>query len=803
MLYHYLKIATRTLLRHKGYLTINLIGLALGLAAGILILVFALDEFSYDQFHVKGKRLYRVTSVFNSDQGNNGSNETNAWPIGDLLRRSFPESEAVLYTRSAGNLMVTFEGKKVREAAHYVSPEFFSMFSFPLIKGNPATALSDPFSIVISEKMEAKYFPGENALGKTLVFNDTLQFHVTGVMKNIPHNSHIQADMLPSFASWEKMTPGFSYTDGWGNFNMRNYILLKPGTDEISFFNKAKDLYTQHAGELMKQWGVNASVAFEPMPEIYLHTTAGNGMGPLGSIDTVYLLCGVGVFVILLACINFINLATARSVHRAKEVGIKKVVGSNRSLLIWQFLSESFVITVLSFVVALAAIGLVMPLFNQLLAKNYTMLALLDVKVLAGILMLVALITFCSGYYPAWVISAFRPAEILKGKMASGSKGVQLRRALVVVQFIVSVSLVAGTLIVINQLQFMQNQDLGFTKDEVLVVNILRAKPVNQDAYNAFGNELKSLSLVKDVTYCNGLPAVPGWVGQWAYPEGKEDKDHLVETQYIAADEKYIGTLDLQLVAGRNFDVSGKSDEDALIINEETVRQMGWETPANAIGKRIVSPSQTPAGVVIGVVKDYHDHGLQNKITPIAIDWNNRFAYLFAIRYSADNTQSLIATIGKMWNTYYPENDFNYFFLSDSFAKQYAKEQRLAKVFSLFSFITILIAMIGLFGLVSFLMTAKTKEIGVRKILGASLWNLTSLLTKEFLLLVIIANALAIPLIVYFAQQWLQTFAYRMELSPVLFVATTLAAIFITLFTVSLQTVKAAGANPIKSLRSE
>jgi putative ABC transport system permease protein len=803
MFQHYIKIAIRSLMKFKGYSIINLTGLALGLSAGVLIMVYALDELSYDKFHTKSDRLYRVVSVFNSDQGQGGKNETNAWPIGDILRRTFPEAEAVLYTRSAGNLMVTYEGKKVREVAHYASPEFFQLFSFALVKGNPETALTAPYSLVISERMEAKYFPGENAMGKTLVFNDTMQFHVTGVMKDIPSNSHIQADMLPSLASWEKMNPDFSYNDGWGNFNMRNYILLKPGTNAEAFFKKAEDLYNQHAGDLMKQWGIKASVGFEPFNEIYLKSNAGNGMGPLGSLTTVYLLSGVGLFVIVLACINFINLATARSVYRAKEVGVKKVVGSTRSRLVGQFLSESMVITVLSFVIALAAIGLFLPMFNQLLAKSYTMAALFDVKIIAGTFLLLAFITLCAGYYPAWVMSAFKPAEILKGKMQSGAKGVQLRRVLVVAQFMISVSLVAGTIIVINQLQYMQSRELGFTKDEVFVVNIARTKPVDENAYNGFLNELKSQAVVKEVTFCNALPAVSGWRGQWAYPEGKEDGDHLVETQYIAADDKYLSTLDLKLLAGRNFDLARKSDEDALIINEETVRKMGWETPENAIGKRIVSPSQHPAGVVIGVIKDYHDQGLQNKIAPVAIDLNNEYAYLYAIRFSVGDTKNLIEALGSVWGKYFPENEFNYFFLSDTFAMQYAKEQRLAKVFSIFSVITIMIAVFGLFGLVSFLVTAKTKEIGVRKILGASVWNLTSLLSMEFILLVVAANVVAVPLVVYFAQEWLQSFAYRMELSPMVFVLTTVVALLVTVLTVSIQTVKAATANPVQSLRSE
>lgn len=803
MLQHYLKIAIRSLVKFKGYTVINLMGLALGLSVGLLIMVYVLDELSFDQSHTNGNRLYRVVTVFDNDQGNGGRNETNAWPIGDILRRDFPEVAEVLYTRSAGNLMVTFEGKKVREAMHYVSPEFFRMFSFPLVKGNAATALHEPYSIVISEKMENKYFPNQSALGKTIVFNDTIEFHITGVMKDIPSTSHIQAEMLPSFATWEKMTPEFSYSEGWGNFNMRNYIMLKPETDSEAFFKKADDLYNQHAGDLMKQWGVNASLAFESFQEIYLNTKAGNGMGPLGSITTVYLLTGVAVFVILIACINFINLATARSVYRAKEVGIKKVVGSTRIRLMSQFLSESFVITVFAFLFALAIIGLLLPLFNQLIGKNYTLASMLDLKIGIGIFLLLGFITLCSGYYPAWVMSAFKPTEILKGTLQGGAKGVQLRRVLVVAQFIISVSLVSGTLIAINQLQYMQSQELGFTRDEVFVVNIARTKPVDGNAYDAFVNELRSQTVVKELSFCNALPAVSGWRGQWAYPEGKESGEHMVEMQYIAGDEKYLSTLGLTLLAGRDFDPEGKSDEDALIINEEAVQQLGWKTPENAIGKRIVSPSQYPAGIVIGVIKNYHDQGLQNKIAPIAIDFNNEYAYLYAIRFSASETKNLIETLSGIWGKYFPENDFNYFFLSDTFAKQYAQEQRLAKVFSVFSFITIVIAVIGLFGLVSFLITAKTKEIGVRKVLGASVWNLASLLSREFVILVIVANLISIPLVIYFAQQWLQGFAFRMELSPLIFVFTILIALAITFLTVGIQIVAAAKSNPVKALRSE
>ena len=802
MFTHYLKIAFRSLMKFKSYTIINLTGLALGLSAGVLIMVYVLDELSYDKFHLNGKRLYRINTVFNDNSGQDSHNETNAWPIGDILRREFPEVESVLYTTNARNMTVSFEGKKLNEDTHYASPEFFFMFSFPILKGDAKSCLINPFSVVISREMEAKYFKQESALGKTMIFNDTLQFQVTGVMENIPSNSHMQLDMLMSFSTHEKTDKDFSYTSGWGNINMRNYVMLKEGVDLNAFKAKAGNLYMEKAGDMMKEFGMQAAVEFEPFEEIYLKSKSGNGMGPLGSITTVYLISGVGLFVILLACINFINMATARSVHRAKEVGIKKVVGSTRSLLITQFLSESFIITILSFVIALAAIGLFLPLFNQLLSKNYLITSLLDFKIVGGILILLTFITLCSGFYPAWVMSAFKPAEIFKGKMQSGSRGVQLRRVLVIFQFLISVSLVAGTLVVINQLNFMQSSDLGFTRDEVFVMNVARTKPVDGNAYTAFANELKSQTIVKDMTFCSALPAVSGWRGQWAFPEGGAADDH-VDMQYIAADEKYISTLGLTLVAGRNFDPNRKADEDALIINENAARAMGWETANNAIGKKITSPSQHPAGTVIGVVKDYHDWGLQNNIVPSAIDFKPDYSYLYAVRYTAADTKVLVETLGGLWKKYFPENEFNYFFLSDTFSKQYEREQRMANVFSIFSVITILIAVIGLFGLVSFLVTTKTKELGVRKVMGASVWSLVSLLSKEFIVLVLVANVISIPNVIYFAQQWLQGFAFRMELSPMIFALTVFIALAITIIAVSIQTIKAAMSNPIKSLRYE
>lgn len=805
MLLNYFKIAFRTLLKFKGYAFINLLGLALGLTAGILIMIYVLDEVSYDKFHAKLDRIYRITTAFYAagDEDHSGMDQ-NGWPVGKVLAKEFPEVESVLYTRNASFLMINYKDKRIRQNVHFMTPEFFDIFSFPLVKGNPGTALRDPYSVVITEEMEKKYFNGDG-LNKTLVMADTLNMLVTGVLKDIPANSHIRVDMLVSFETFRSIDSYFSYDndDGWGNINMRNYVILKEGVDAQAFIRKAQDIYMQHAGDRMKSWGVTASLRFEPLSKVYLHSKAGNGLGDLGSIDRLYLLSGIAAFVIILACINFVNLATARSVYRAKEVGLRKVAGSTRQGLIRQFLSESFVLTVFSLVIAVALTGLFLPVFNQLLNKQYEMGTFTNIQIILGTVTLVLVVSLFAGYYPAMVMSALKPAEVLKGKMQSSARGIQLRRSLVVFQFIISATLVVGTLVVLDQLRFMQQQNLGFEKDAILVVNSARVNSPNPGAFETMKNELKKLALIENVTITNALPGHPGWQGQVSYPEGKTG-DAAVSVEYMAVDEDYVNSLGLNLIAGKSFSKDHEADmKEGLILNEAAVAAYGWSGPQEALDKRIESPSGYPEGRVIGVVKDYHQMGLQQRIGPMVMDYSPDNGYLYAIRFKASDTQHLLGTVQDLWKKSFPGYDFNYFFLDEDFEKQYQSEQRLANVFTLFAAVTIVIAAIGLIGLVSFMVVSKTKEIGIRKVLGAGVLNITRLLSKEFIILVIVANVLAIPLAWYFAGQWLNTFAYRTTVNPMLFVWTTLIAITITLLAVGYQTIRAASADPVNSLRYE
>lgn len=802
MLTNFIKVAFRSLIKFKGYTTINLLGLALGFTVGMLVVIYVLDELSVDQFHSKVDRIYRVETVFGEDH-QAGRNETNGWPIGHILRTEFPDVEAVLYTRSASHLLVNFEGKRIQERLHYASPEFFELFSFPLKKGNPGTALNTPYSVVITEAMEKKYFGGQDALHKTLVLGDSINFVVTGVMKDIPSNSHIQLDMVVSFATFETLSPDFGYDTGWGNINVRNYILLREGVRIEDVSLKARNIYMDRVGEFLRNFGVEAYIEFAPMRSLYLTTQSGNGMGPVGSLDRLYLMSGIAGFVILLACINFINLTTARSLYRAREVGLRKMVGSTRLGLVRQFLSESFVLCLFALLFALALTGLLLPLFNSLLGKSYDAGVLVSPTSVGAMGVLLIVVTLLSGYYPAVVLSGMRPSEVLKGKFQHATRGVYLRRGLVVFQFVISAGLVLGTLVILRQLEFMQRQQLGFNKDEVFVIRTDQVRGAQQNVFETFKSEIEMLALTKSVTFTNALPGNTGWSGQICYEEGRE-RDGSVGVEYMAVDEDYIATMGLQVIAGRGFDLNHQMElEEGLILNETAVRMFGFDSPEEALNKRIDSPSKHPAGIVIGVVKDYHRLGLQQDISPLVMDYAPGYGHMYAVRYTAADTRQLISAMEGVWKRNFPGSDFIYFFLDEDFERQYQAEQRLANLFGLFATITIVIAVIGLLGLVSFMVGARTKEIGIRKVLGADVVHLAGLLSREFLLLVVVANIIAFPITWYFADQWLQGFANRIEVSPVLFLLTLAIAIVITLLAISLQTVKAAMADPVKSLRYE
>lgn len=764
------------------------------------MLVYALDESSFDRFHANADRIYRVNSVFkNMETGSEGHNSTNAWPIGKVLQTDYPEVEKVVYIASWPQMDLYQNKQRFDRRMFFAGPEMLDIFSFGVLEGNPATALSEPYQVVLSEELAGVFFPGQDAMNRELMLEDSIPLKVSGIVRNLPQNSHIQFDFMVSFATLEALT-GMRLEDGWGNFNLTNYVMLREGVDGAAFAEKVKPLYMDRMGDMYQSWGEELELHLEPLGDVYLRSQAGNALGGTGSYDRVLVVVGICFFAILLACINFINLSTARSMDRAKEVGLRKVVGSSKSALVVQFLAEAFVLTGLAFLVALLLANLMMPLFNELLGKSYSLDSLLKIELFAGVLGLVLLISVLAGYYPALALSSMQPIRVLKGKFIGSPAGLQLRRGLVVLQFFISVSLMLGTFIVWEQISYMQEKNLGFDKDQILVLNTSRIPPAKVEPLK---HSLRQMASVQQVSHANGVPGRPGWIGQVAYPEGKE-KENPTSVEYLAVDEHYIETLGLELIAGRNFDPNRLTDlDEGLVLNEKAVSLFGWNSPEEALGQRIVSPSTTPQGVVIGVVRDFHQLGVQKNIHGIAMDVAPKFAYRLAIKFDPAQSLGLLEQVQGKWSELFGEEDFQYFFLNEDFGRLYQSETRLSKMFNLFAIVTFLISLVGLLGLVSYMIETRMKELSIRKILGANSGQIIRLLSRDFAVLVLIASLLAVPTVAFASQRWLENFAYRTDLPLVTFVWVVLGSVAITMALVASQAIRAYYTNAMESLKSE
>ncbi len=783
---------------------VNLVGLSIGLAFGALVFLFVYEEISYDRFHNNSHRIYRVNShLLDLSAGSESKNATNGWGIGRTLKREFPEVEDVIYMRLFPTLSIFHDEQYYNQNLLYAEENFFEFFSFPLKNGDPKSALRDPYSVVLSKKMEKKFFDGDG-FGKELIFADTMIFKVTGILEEIPGKSHIDFDILISFATFKAFNPGFDQEDRWFSFNMVNYVKLQEGADFVSFKDKTTDLYMEKAADHFSSFGLRATLSYDALPSIYFEKAAGNPLGPKGNGQQIKILMLIAFFIILLACFNYINLSTARSTFRAREVGLRKVVGSSRASLVTQFLSESFLSTFISLLLAITIILLSLPWFNIITDRSFTLSQFLQPSVLAGSLIIWFVVSLLSGIYPAWIISGQSSIGILKGNYHTGKTGVRLRQGLVIFQFFISTALIISTLVVLDQLAFMSKQDLGFNNKQVVFLNASAVGfDKRQKTYAAFKNDVSSLAHVDRISYTNAIPGKYGWAGQVAFPEGKT-MEESVSTEFIVADPDYVKTIGFHMLAGRDFNSEqGQEATDALIINEACVTAMGWDTPENAIGKRIDSPSGAPKGMVIGVIRDYHQHGLKSEISSVVISPQTQFANQYVIRYNAESTGDLLVQLEEVWKNHFPGYTFEYSFLDESFPRQYESEIRLAKIFATFAILGISIAVIGLFGLISFVVTFKTKEIGIRKILGATTGNVLSLISKDFLILVFAGYILALPVVVYLMNHWLQNFAYKTSISVFLLVITGLAAFGISLLTISFHAIRAASADPVKSLRYE
>jgi putative ABC transport system permease protein len=795
MIKNYIKIAFRNLWRHKSFSLINIIGLAVGMTACFLIFIYVNFELSYDKFNQNFDQVYRLNTDIKSPQEVLHWSSASA-PMGPALQQDYPEDvKENARVFQSGFLMVNGDKKFQENNLAFTDPALLKIFTFPFIKGNPNTALSAPFDVVLTESMAKKYFGSNDIIGKSILMDGKHPLIITGVMKDVPLNSHINFDMLISASTMEKLK--MINMQEWGNFSNYTYLLLPKGFDAAKLQAKLPSFIYRHITDDQRNHGYNYTLFIEPLKDIYMDTFRGAEVN--GSITNVYAFSIVAIFILLIACINFVNLTTARASERAKEVGIRKVVGAFKNQLAIQFLGESVIISLVAFVFAFALSFLLLPLFNELAGKTVSQ-SIFDhgyIFILFGISLSIGLL---AGIYPSFVLTSFSITSVLKGRFSTSVRGIFLRKGLVVLQFTISIVLIVGTIIVYNQLNYMRNQSLGFNKDQMVVIDF-SGDSVIQSQAKAFKNELQQVNGVISVSGSSNTPGNGNPVG-YSQVENHSGSMQSMNLNLYDIDYDFIPQYGLKLVAGRAFSTAFTSDSTkAFIINETAAKSLGYLRPDEAIGKRFSQWGRT--GQIVGVVKDFHFESLQQNIKEMDLRINPRNINVFTVKIKGGNIPNTIAALQSKWKTLASQRPFSYSFLDDSFNKQYVNEDRFGKMFMYFSFLAIMISCLGLLGLASYSTLQRTREIGIRKVLGASVPGIVNMLSKEFLLLVIISALIAFPIAWIGMHSWLKDFAYRISIGWWVFAVAGILACFIAIVTISFQAIRAAMANPVLSLRSE
>lgn len=794
MIKNYIKIAFRNLWRHKSFSFINIIGLAVGMTACFLIFMYVRFELSYDKFNQNFSQIYRLNTDIKSP------NEVLHWssasaPMGPALQADFPEVKANARVFGTSFLIESNNQKFQENNISFTDPSLFKIFTFPFIHGNPETALKDPFSMVITETIAKKYFGNTDAMGKTLRLNAKQPVTVTGVIKDIPLNSHFSFDMLISAITMEKMK--LIDMNEWGNFSNFTYLLIPDANAAANLQAKLPNFLIKHISEDKRRKGYNYVLFVEPLKEVYMDTFRGAPVN--GSMSNVYTFSIIAIFILLIACINFINLTTARATERAKEVGIRKVVGAGKNQLTAQFLGESIIICLISFLFSVLLSMLLLPLFNQLAGKiiSHNIIEHGYIFILFAISLAIG---FIAGIYPALVLTNFSITSVLKGKFSTSVKGIFLRKGLVIVQFTISIVLIVGTIIVYNQLNYMRNQSLGFQKDQMMIVDF-NGDSVVQSMSETLKNELKQVNGVVSVS---GSGTTPGNGNSVAYSEVESRSGSLMSMNMnlYDVDFDFMPQYGMKMVAGRNFSKDFATDTtQSFVVNETAAKNLGYASPKDAIGKKFNQWGRK--GQIIGVVQDFHFESLQQNVKPLNLRINPRNINVFTLKIKGGDIPNTIAAVESKWKVLAPQRPFTYYFLDQNFNKQYATEDRFGKLFMYFAVLAIMISCLGLLGLASYSTLQRTREIGIRKVLGASVPGIVNMLSQEFMLLVFIAAIIAFPLAWVGMHSWLKDFAYKVNIGWWVFAVAGILAMMIAVTTVSFQAIKAALANPVKSLRSE
>jgi putative ABC transport system permease protein len=811
MLKNYFKIAWRNLVKNKTFSIINIAGLAIGLACFLLIALYVLDELSYDRYNDKADRIYRIHSDIK--MGNSDLHlAVTSDPMGAALKKDYPQVEEYVRFYTSGGSKLIKKGNEfiVEPNVAHVDSTFFNVFTFPALHGDPKTSLNEPNTAVLTESAARKYFGTADVVGKMIETDDNRStlYKITAVIKDMPHNSHFNFDFL---FSMDNVNYDFgNYT----SHNFQTYLLLKPDANPKEFekiFEQyvekyvlpfAQQVMNINSMEEFRKSGNKLDYTLMPLTDIHLHSDRFPELAVNGNMQYVYIFSVVALFILLIACVNFMNLSTARSANRAREVGIRKVLGTGKKSLIRQFLAESTFTVFLSTIIAIGIAWLVLPYFNDLSAKSLSVRSLLNARTLPFLILLPIVVGVIAGSYPAFFLSSFQPIRVLKGKLNTGSGKSTLRSSLVVFQFVTSIILIVGTIVVYRQLNYIQTRKLGFNKDQVLVVDGTGSLRNNA---TAFKNEVAKFPGVVNAAFTGFLP-----VENSARTDNTFSKDAVLDSkngfnmQVWAIDYDYIPTLGMEMKSGRNFSRDFGTDSLGVIINETTASLLEYDDP---IGKKIYSlanglENDPVAYTIVGVVKNFHFQSLKRTIEPLCFTLGES-TWATSFRINTGNISGLVQQVESKWKTMLPGIPFRYRFLDESFDEMYRAEQRVGKVAISFAVLAILIACLGLFGLATYMAEQRTKEIGVRKVLGASVGNIVTMLSKDFLTLVVIAAVFALPVAWWFMHKWLEDFAFRINIGWWVFLAAPGLALLIALLTVSFQAIKAALANPVKSLRTE
>jgi len=810
MFKNYLKVALRNLWKNKVFSAINIIGLSAGLAVCLLIVLYVKDESAYDKFYAQSENIYRL----DADIFFNGTQFTSAVapaPLAPTLKKDDPQVVQYTRLRNFSDIMVKKDNQNIQNHhAVFADSTFFQVFPLPMISGNPLTALNEPNSIVIDETTAEKYFNSTNVLGKTLYVDNTTTCKITGVIKDIPPQSHFH------FSFIRPMHDTYHDDQGdWLSNNYTSYVLVRPGVTKAALQEKVnatinnyldkqlEQVLHTNAGDL-KKGGNHFIYPVMALTDIHLHSNKSYEFDVNGNIAYVYIFSVIAIFILLIACVNFMNLSTARSANRAKEVGIRKVAGSMRSNLITQFLTESVLMSFLSLLFALGIAALLLPLFNQLAGKQMSVITLFSTRLLPMMFILIIVVGCIAGSYPAFYLSSFQPSQVLKGSIAKGFRNSWLRSGLVIFQFFISITLIIGTIVIYNQLRYIRSREIGYNRDQVLVINNTYAL---DKQIKTFRQEMTKISGVQNAAVSGTLPT------DISYNQNGWFRDPLLDAKQVTimtdfyADHHYIPTMGMRMVAGRNFSPDFPTDSTAVIINETAAKLLGFKNP---LTQKLYRPNGYASNGgftskefrIIGVMKDFNFSSMHDKVGPLVLELGEDYGRI-AMRINTQNIPALISQVQNKWSSMAPGQPFSYTFLDADFNKIYNADQRTGKLFITFAVFAIFIACLGLFGLVTYAAEQRIKEIGIRKVLGASVQEIVAMISKDFVNLVLIAFLIAFPVAWWMMNKWLQGFAYRIDIGWWVFALAGLLTIAIALVTVSFQAIKAAIANPVKSLRTE